>query len=199
SGGSASGVLAISLSDSTAFSITSDACTGTSLGPKKSCVLTVEYAPTTADQTDTATLTATGKKSGASASITLTGSGAAAVEPTVVTQVSSTFAIVNLNSITDQATLTGPNGTVTGSVAFFVCGPTGGATPCVSGGASTGTETLDAGLATSDAFTPPAAGTYCFRVEYTPDSNAQYSASVSSVTTNECFTAVLAPTPTPVP
>src|SRR5262249_28166268 len=73
-------------------------------------------------------------------------------------------------------------------------GPTGSATPCVSGGASAGTKTLSGGKATSDAFTPTAAGTYCFRVEYTPDANAQYSPSVSSVTTNECFVAKEKPT-----
>jgi hypothetical protein len=133
-------------------------------------------------------------------------------EPTIVTQVSSATATVNQSSITDLATLTGPNGTVSGSVAFFVCGPTGGATPCVSGGASAGTKTLSGGQATSDAFTPTAAGTYCFRVEYTPDANAQYSPGVSAVTTNECFTAIVAtatptvtptstatPSPTPTP
>src|SRR3954468_7880176 len=69
SGGSASAALKIALSGSDAFSITSDACTGTSLGPKKSCAVTVEYAPTAAGQTDTATFTATGKKAGATASI----------------------------------------------------------------------------------------------------------------------------------
>src|SRR5205823_1785258 len=77
SGGSAPGALTITFSGSAAFSITSDACTGTSLGPRKSCAVTVEYAPTAAGASDTATLTATGKKpSGRSASITLTGSGA---------------------------------------------------------------------------------------------------------------------------
>src|SRR5262249_49969542 len=111
-------------------------------------------------------------------------------EPTIVTQVSTTTATVGETIVTDLATLTGPNGTVTGSVAFFVCGPTGSATPCVSGGASAGTKTLSGGTATSDGFTPTTVGTYCFRVEYTPDANAQYSPGVSSVTTNECFTAI---------
>jgi len=123
-------------------------------------------------------------------------------EPTLGTQVSSTTAVVNQTSITDTATLSGPNGTVTGSVAFFVCGPTGGATPCVAGGASVGSTTLNSEQATSDPFTPTAAGTYCFRAEYTPDSGAPYSSSASSVTTNECFTAVVAtatPTPTSTP
>jgi Cep192 domain 4 len=84
SGGSASGALTIALSGSSAFSITSDACTATALGPNKSCALTVEYAPTTAGQTDTATLTATGKKPGTvSASITLTGSGTGTADLTL--------------------------------------------------------------------------------------------------------------------
>ena len=79
SGGSATGMLTVALSGSTAFSITSDVCTGTALGKRKSCAVTVQYAPTTAGQSDTATLTASGKKPPpASASITLTGSGAAA-------------------------------------------------------------------------------------------------------------------------
>jgi hypothetical protein len=78
SGGSATAALKVSLSGSPAFSITSDGCTWTSLGKKKSCVVIVEYAPATAGQTDVATLTATGKKAAASTSITLTGSGAGA-------------------------------------------------------------------------------------------------------------------------
>jgi hypothetical protein len=73
SGGTGSGALTISVSGSTAFSITSDACTGTALGKGKSCAVTVEYAPSTAGQSETATLSASGKKSGAKAGVTLTG------------------------------------------------------------------------------------------------------------------------------
>ena len=76
SGGSATGMLSVSLSGSSAFSITSDACTGTALGKGRSCAVTIQYEPTTAGQSDSATLTASGKKPSASASITLTGSGA---------------------------------------------------------------------------------------------------------------------------
>jgi len=75
-GGSATARLSISLSGSEAFSITSDACTGTSIGKRKSCAVTVEYAPTTVGQSDTATLSASGKKAAARASITHIGSGA---------------------------------------------------------------------------------------------------------------------------
>jgi hypothetical protein len=77
SGGSATGMLSVSLSGSLAFSITSDGCTGTALGKGRSCTVTVQYAPTTAGQSDSATLTASGRRPPASASITLTGSGGA--------------------------------------------------------------------------------------------------------------------------
>ena len=75
SGSSATGMLSVSLGGAAEFTITADACTGTALGPRKSCNVTVQYAPTTAGQT-TATLAANGRRPPASASITLTGTGA---------------------------------------------------------------------------------------------------------------------------
>src|SRR5438034_5490063 len=60
SGGRATGTLAVALSGSSAFTITADGCSATSLGPTKSCSVTVQYAPT-AGGSDTATLTATGE------------------------------------------------------------------------------------------------------------------------------------------
>jgi HYDIN/CFA65/VesB family protein len=80
-GGSATAMLTVTFSGSAAFSMTSDGCTGTSLGPGKSCDVTVQYAPTTAGQSDSATLDASGKKVAASASLTLTGSGAVTGTP----------------------------------------------------------------------------------------------------------------------
>jgi hypothetical protein len=76
SGRSATGALRVSLGSATEFSITADACTGTALGPRKSCNVTVQYAPTTAGQT-TAALAANGIRPAASATITLTGTGVA--------------------------------------------------------------------------------------------------------------------------
>jgi hypothetical protein len=73
SGDSASAMLTVSLSGSAAFSINVDGCTGTSLGPNKSCGVTVTFAPTASGESDNATLTAQGKKAAANASITLTG------------------------------------------------------------------------------------------------------------------------------
>ena len=75
-GQAATGMLTVSLGTATEFSITADACTGTALGPRKSCNVTVHYAPTAAGQT-TATLAANGTRPPASVSITLAGTGAA--------------------------------------------------------------------------------------------------------------------------
>ena len=69
-------MLSVSLGGAAEFTITADACTGTALGPGKSCNVTVQYAPTTAGQ-NTATFAANGKKPPSSASITLTGTGVA--------------------------------------------------------------------------------------------------------------------------
>jgi uncharacterized repeat protein (TIGR01451 family) len=92
-------------------------------------------------------------------------------------------------SITDTATLSGPNGPVTGTVNFFVCGPANSNPTCTSGGTQVGgSVTIAAGQATSDAFTPTLVGHYCFRAEYTPDQFAPYSPSNHSDTTLECFT-----------
>jgi hypothetical protein len=94
---------------------------------------------------------------------------------------------------TDQATVTGVGGvTPTGSVAFFLCGPSelDAVGECGSGGALVSTEALDAsGQATSDAATPTSAGTWCFRGEYGGDANYRASTDHS---TAECFTVVQA-------
>lgn len=75
SGGSASAALTITLSDAPGLSITEDNCSGTSLGPGKSCTVDVEYAPTTSGPSS-ATLNASGKKAAAKADLALTGSAA---------------------------------------------------------------------------------------------------------------------------
>lgn len=72
-GGRASGTITVGLTGSSAFTITSYGCTGRSLGPKMSCGVTVEYAPTANSESDSATLTANGEH--VSASLTLTGKG----------------------------------------------------------------------------------------------------------------------------
>jgi hypothetical protein len=79
SGGSATAALTISLTGSPAFTETGT-CQG-SLGPGKSCAVTVTYAPTADPETDQATLTATGQK-GDSAFLVLSGASA---EPAQIT------------------------------------------------------------------------------------------------------------------
>jgi hypothetical protein len=97
------------------------------------------------------------------------------------------------SSATDTATVTGDAtyGSPTGSVTFYECGPS--ATSCSS---STGTPvgsavTVNAGssntaTATSAAFTPSAAGNYCFDAEYSGDGHYKGSSDGSST---ECLTA----------
>src|SRR5262245_10276311 len=75
SGGSASAALTVTLTGPEAFAITEDNCSDTSLGPRKSCTVTVEYAPT-ASGPGSATLNASGKKATATADLGLTGSAA---------------------------------------------------------------------------------------------------------------------------
>ena len=122
--------------------------------------------------------------------------------PTIVTQVSSATTAVG-TSITDLATLTGSNGTVTGTVQFFYCGPQATtSTACTFGTGGTATSfgtaktlgTPAAGQATSDSFpgttgvSPSAGQIYCFAIRYTPDAAANYSPGQSTSTTNECVT-----------
>ncbi len=74
SGGSARSALKITLSGSSAFSITADTCH--SLGPRKSCTVAVSFAPASLG-TDTATLAGVGNKPAATATLLLTGTGPA--------------------------------------------------------------------------------------------------------------------------
>ena len=79
SGGTATSALKVSLTGSSAFSIPTggDRCTATSLGPKKTCSVSVQYAPTMAGQTDSTVLKAVSKKPAATATITLSGASTA--------------------------------------------------------------------------------------------------------------------------
>jgi uncharacterized repeat protein (TIGR01451 family) len=117
------------------------------------------------------------------------------VPPTITTDASvSTFHFGNA-AVTDTATLSGTDGPASGSVKFFVCGPTASEQDCTSGGTQVGgsvgvTTSANGGTATSAGFTPDAPGTYCFRAEYTPDQASQYLAGKHTNDTTECFTAV---------
>lgn len=88
-GDKASGAITITLPGSAAFTVAADTCTGRSLGPGKSCSITVQYAPASNTETDTATLTATSTK--ASATAPLSGSGTFAQSKTDCEAFGGTF------------------------------------------------------------------------------------------------------------
>ena len=111
--------------------------------------------------------------------------------PAIATQVSASSVDFG-GSVTDTATLSGDDGPVTGTVRFFVCGPSGSAPDCSTGGTQVGGAiTIAGGSATSAAYdigvTAAAAGRYCWRAEYTPDASSQYLAGSHTNLTTECF------------
>ena len=130
--------------------------------------------------------------SGGNMDRSLSAAAVAPVPATFTTQVSSSSITLG-QSVTDLATLAGPNGTVSGSVAFFVCGPSLVSNPdCSTGGSAVGSAvTLSGGTATSPAYAPTQAGRYCFRAQYSPDLFAQYSPGNHTNLTTECFEVVL--------
>jgi uncharacterized repeat protein (TIGR01451 family) len=100
-----------------AFTVTADHCTSKSLGPGKSCTVTVSYtAPAGFGQSSQATLTATGPgKPAVTAPVTLTGATPKAT-PAITTTLQPASPVVMGTAIADQATVTGgdnPTGTVT--------------------------------------------------------------------------------------
>ena len=76
SGGSASAALTVTLSGPPTVTITDDTCTATSLGPGKSCTVTVQYAPTSSGPGGEVTLEASGKKAAADATLSIAGHSA---------------------------------------------------------------------------------------------------------------------------
>jgi hypothetical protein len=98
-------------------------------------------------------------------------------------------------SLTDSATITVIGGSVppapTGTVDFFVCGPS--ATTCDSSGTKFSTVNLSTATVngnnytvTSGSLTPNSAGTYCFFANWAGDNN--YVGGASHNGPNECFT-----------
>ncbi len=132
--------------------------------------------------------------------------------PTVTTTQASASTVAVGGSVTDAVTVTGvaAAGLPAGTVAFFVCGPTGAPALCTSIATPVGTATLpsagDVGFVstgTSASFSPTAAGTWCFAAVYTSAVGSPYSGSSDNqsgvVDANECFTASVAPPPPPPP
>lgn len=99
---------------------------------------------------------------------------------------------------TDTATLTGTQGTPTGTIDFFLCQDTSAPyTPpsatslpngCASGGTQFGNDVpLVNGQATSDSFTPTQNGFYCWRAEYTSGDLTKYLSGSETNNSTECF------------
>ncbi|HUY07170.1 MAG TPA: hypothetical protein VMU99_07920, partial [Acidimicrobiales bacterium] len=115
------------------------------------------------------------------------------VPPTIVTTANVTGSVGIGSPVTDTATLSGPDGAVTGSVQFAECGPGTTAPICTSGNvtnvgtpvAITGNSTSD--TATSPPFYPQLAGNYCFYATYIPDATASYTSGSETNQTTECF------------
>ncbi len=124
--------------------------------------------------------------------------------------------IVLGSSDSDTATVPGnaTAGSPTGSVSFYVCGPLGSAAGCSSTGDQVGgpvalTAAGHAASASSVAFTPTSAGTWCFYAVYGGDGNYGGSSDSSSdgcftvatptTTTTTTSTPTTTPTPTATP
>jgi len=167
SGGKASGALRVTWSGSSAFTTTADTCTGANLSSKKSCRVTVQYAPTTPGQTDSATLTATGKAG--TASLTLAGATAKA-SPALATS-PSPGGLVGGTTVTDTATLS--NGVnPTGTIRFRAYGPSATADcTTIPVDNETVTVTGNGSYTTPVGFTPAQAGTYWWTASYGGDAN----------------------------
>lgn len=73
-GGSASGVVAIQVTGSDAFAVAADGCTGLSLGPSKSCDVTIEFAPDATGEVS-ATMSVSARRFTSSTSVDLSGTG----------------------------------------------------------------------------------------------------------------------------
>src|SRR5262245_47308574 len=165
--GKVSGTLTVTLAGSSAFTRTADTCTGISLGTRKSCRVTLQFGPTTPGQTDSATLTATGKTG--TTGLTLAGASPKA-SPALATSPSAGGS-VGSTTVTDTAALS--NGVnPTGTIEFKLYGPSATAdcstapvddeTATVSGN---GSYTTLAGLI------PTQAGTYWWTASYGGDPN----------------------------
>jgi len=123
---------------------------------------------------------------------------------TMSTQVSATTVFPG-TAVSDTATVTGTgDGTPTGNVEFFLCGPLTSGT-CASSGIDLGSGTLSGTGTTATATSPNvntsssplAAGLYCFRATWPGDSNYPGTLTDYGPTgTNECFTVRTIPTTT---
>jgi len=115
------------------------------------------------------------------------------MEPAVVVTTPKAASISLGQTDSDSVTVTGntAGGTPTGTVTFYVCGPTATATPCTATTSKVKKPVKlkkgakDTATATSAAFTPSSVGTWCFAGYYS--GNPAYAAG-SDTSVGECFT-----------
>ncbi|MGY2876747.1 putative repeat protein (TIGR01451 family)/LPXTG-motif cell wall-anchored protein [Marmoricola sp. URHA0025 HA25] len=122
--------------------------------------------------------------------------------PTITTQTQTNPQIDGLDVVApgtaqhDVATVTGTQAhpAPTGSVAFWLCGPTGSPADCTTGGVSGGSNPLTQhasnSTAQSDDLSPTVPGVYCWRAAFTPspvNSDNPFLAATATTHANECF------------
>jgi hypothetical protein len=164
SGGPVSLAVKVKLTGSVAFAKTADSCSGQPLGSGASCTVTVQFAPASYGEIDTATLKAV---SGTTVTrLTLHGKAAKAV-----TRIASSPGAGGPvgSTVTDTATLSGGS-SPTGTITFTLHGPSATA-DC--SGTAVDTERVavsgDGSYTTATGATPAQAGTYWWTVRYSGD------------------------------
>jgi len=123
-------------------------------------------------------------------SIQLNAAPATATATVASAPASASITLSSTNADTVTVTGDAKGGTPTGSVAFYVCGPSASAQACTSKADPIGSATLSpaggaVASASSPSFGPGATGTWCFAAYYSGDSTYQAGADAS---TGECFT-----------
>jgi hypothetical protein len=123
---------------------------------------------------------------------------------TVTTTIASVTTVIlgPGGTVADSVAVSGvaPLGLPTGTVAFFVCGPSSAPALCTSTATPLGTITLpspgDTGIVSTGIslpFTPTAVGTYCFAAVFTPTTGSAYGGSSDNqsgtLDASECFVA----------
>lgn len=172
SGGSATSALKINLTGTglSEFSILTNTCSGTSLGPKKHCAVTVEYTQGSYGQSDAATLTAISRKPAATASIELkgaTGSPNITISPGTLTGSLYDYDYGDITAPSTQTFTVTNTGAATSPVFHLDCAATHTATCPADSSLSIANDTCTTALAPNGACTfelsigvtpPPAEG-----------------------------------------
>jgi uncharacterized repeat protein (TIGR01451 family) len=93
-------------------------------------------------------------------------------------------------TVSDRVAVGGALGPASGTVDFFLCGPSQSAPDCSTGGTAAGTSVLSSGQGISSPVTadsPSDVGFYCYRAEYNPAAGSKYLAASHTNQTTECF------------